>query len=40
MFPARSGESIVGYSKAWAKIAKLGDLPSDITRPPDRSRVG
>jgi integrase len=29
---SRSGETpIVGYRKMWSKIAKLGDLPADIT---------
>jgi len=31
-FPSRSGEKpIVGYRKMWSRIAKLGDLPADIT---------
>ena len=30
--PSRSGERpIVGYRKMWSRIAKLGDLPADIT---------
>jgi integrase len=32
VFPSRSGEKpIVGYRKMWSRIAKLGDLPADIT---------
>jgi integrase len=32
VFPARSGERpMTGYPKMWVKIAKLGDLPADIT---------
>ena len=31
VFASRSGESIVGYRKMWLRIAKLGDLPADIT---------
>ncbi len=31
VFPARSGEPIVGYRKVWLRIVKLGDLPADIT---------
>ena len=32
VFPSRSGEKpIVGYRKMWLRIAKLGDLPADIT---------
>ena len=32
VFPSRSGETpIVGYRKMWLRIAKLGDLPADIT---------
>ena len=32
VFASRSGEMrIVGYRKMWLKIAKLGDLPADIT---------
>ena len=32
VFPSRSGERpIVGYRKMWSRIAKLGDLPADIT---------
>jgi integrase len=31
VFASRSGQSIVGYRKMWLKIAKLGDLPADIT---------
>jgi hypothetical protein len=30
-FPGRSGEPIVGYRKMWLRIAKLGDLPTDVT---------
>ena len=32
VFASRSGETpIVGYRKMWLRIAKLGDLPADIT---------
>ena len=31
VFANRSGEMIVGYRKMWLRIAKLGDLPADIT---------
>ncbi len=31
VFPGRSGEPIVGYRKMWLRIAKLGDLPTDVT---------
>jgi integrase len=31
VFASRSGPSIVGYRKMWLRIAKLGDLPADIT---------
>jgi integrase len=31
VFASRSGEMIVGYRKMWLRIAKLGDLPADIT---------
>jgi integrase len=32
VFPSRSGvKPIVGYRKMWSRIAKLGDLPVDIT---------
>ena len=32
VFASRSGETpIVGYRKMWLRIAKLGDLPTDIT---------
>jgi integrase len=32
VFASRSGETpIVGYRKMWVRIAKLGDLPADIT---------
>jgi integrase len=31
VFPSRSDEVIVGYPNLRAKIAKLGDLPADIT---------
>jgi integrase len=31
VFPGRSGEPVVGYRKIWLKIAKPGDLASDIT---------
>jgi integrase len=32
VFPSSSGDMpIVGYRKMWLRIAKLGDLPSDIT---------
>jgi integrase len=32
VFASRSGDApIVGYRKMWLRIAKLGDLPSDIT---------
>ncbi len=31
VFASRSGKSIVGYRKMWLRIAKLGDLPADIT---------
>ena len=31
VFASRSGGSIVGYRKMWLRIAKLGDLPADIT---------
>jgi integrase len=32
MFSSRSAEKpIVGYRKMWSRIAKLGDLPADIT---------
>jgi integrase len=31
VFPARSGGAMIGYRKTWMKIAKLGDLPADIT---------
>jgi hypothetical protein len=32
VFPSRSGETpIVGYRKMWSRIAKLDDLPADIT---------
>jgi integrase len=32
MIASRSGETpIVGYRKMWLRIAKLGDLPADIT---------
>jgi integrase len=30
-FDFSTGGSIICYPKLWAKIAKLGDLPSDIT---------
>jgi integrase len=29
--PNKIGEVMVGYRKSWLKIAKLGDLPDDIT---------
>ena len=33
VFVSRSGETpIVGYRKIWLRIAKLGNLPADITR--------
>jgi integrase len=31
VFAGRSGEPIVGYRKMWLRIAKLGNLPADIT---------
>ena len=31
VFASRSGEMIVGYRKMWLRIAKLGNLPPDIT---------
>jgi integrase len=31
VFASRSGESIVVYRKMWLKIAKLNDLPAEIT---------
>jgi integrase len=31
VFASRSSQSIVGYRKMWLRIAKLGDLPDDIT---------
>lgn len=31
VFPNKVGEVMVGYRKSWLKIAKLGDLPGDIT---------
>jgi integrase len=32
VFPTSSGDTpIVGYRKMWLRIAKLGDLPADIT---------
>jgi integrase len=31
VFASRSSQSIVGYRKMWLKLAKLGDLPADIT---------
>src|SRR5208283_689760 len=31
VFPNKTGEIMVGYRKSWLKIAKLGDLPDDIT---------
>lgn len=31
VFANRSGDQIVGYRKMWLRIAKLGDLPADIT---------
>jgi integrase len=31
VFASRSSQSIVGYRKMWLSIAKLGDLPADIT---------
>jgi len=31
VFPNKVGEIMVGYRKSWLKIAKLGDLPDDIT---------
>jgi integrase len=31
VFPNRSGGQIIGYRKMWLKLAKLGDLPADIT---------
>ena len=32
VFPSSSGDiPIVGYCKMWLRIAKLGDLPADIT---------
>jgi integrase len=32
VFASRSGETpIIGYRKMWLRIAKLGDLPADIT---------
>jgi integrase len=31
VFASRSGAPIVGYRKMWLRIAKLGDLPADIT---------
>jgi integrase len=31
VFPRRIGGIMVGYRKLWLKIAKLGDLPDDIT---------
>ena len=32
VFASRSGETpIVGYRKMWLRIAKLGDLPADVT---------
>jgi integrase len=30
-FPNKVGKVMVGYRKSWLKIAKLGDLPGDIT---------
>src|SRR6202162_2485971 len=31
VFPNKVGEIMVGYRKSWLKLAKLGDLPGDIT---------
>lgn len=31
VFPGRSGGAMIGYPKTWMKIAKLDDLPTDIT---------
>jgi integrase len=31
VFASRSDEVIVGYRKMWLRIAKLSDLPADIT---------
>jgi integrase len=31
VFPNKVGEIMVGYRKSWLKIAKLGDLPNDIS---------
>jgi hypothetical protein len=31
VFGSRSNEPMVGYPKMWRRIAKLGDLPPDIT---------
>jgi len=31
VFASRSGGLISGYRKMWLRIAKLGDLPADIT---------
>ena len=31
VFPGRSGEPIIGYRKMWLRIAKLSDLPADVT---------
>ena len=39
VFASRSGETpIVGYRKMWLRIAKLGDLPADITPHVQRHR--
>jgi len=31
VFPSKTEEIMFGYRKSWLKIAKLGDLPNDIT---------
>ena len=31
VFATRSGGQIIGYRKMWLRIAKLGDLPADVT---------
>ena len=30
-FPNRTGDVMIGYRKSWLRIAKLGDLPNDVT---------
>jgi integrase len=31
VFPNKAGETMIGYRKVWLKIAKIGDLPADVT---------